>query len=223
MLSAIIVAAGGSTRAGTDKVFARIGDRPLIAYTIDAFQSARCVDEIILVGRDSKIESLRQLISVYPKISGVVPGGVRRQDSVRNGLDALSDLSEFVAIHDAARPLIIPGEIERVFAVAKRSGAAALGVPVTDTLKTVDLERRVTGSLERENVFAMQTPQVFRRRLLADAYRQLDKTGASVTDEVSVVEAAGSTVEIVPGRAHNLKVTFASDLEIAQSILEKRR
>src|SRR4051794_4686713 len=196
MLSAIIVAAGQSRRAGFDKLFAELAGRPLIAHAIAAFQQAQSVDEIVLVGRESILDSLRPFSAEFPKIRTVICGGERRQDSVQNGLNAISE-AEFVAVHDAARPLITPHEIERGFSAAKKHGAAALAASITETLKIADAEGYVIGSIDRQHVFTMQTPQIFGRRLLIDAYDRLRDTALTVTDEVSAVEHAGGNVVIV--------------------------
>ena len=222
MLSAIIVAAGSSSRAGFDKLLAKIAGRPVIQHAVTAFEKAECVNEIIIVCRDT--ESMRNSIGSahFKKVRAVVRGGERRQDSVQAGLNAVEQASEFVAVHDAARPLITPGEIERVFSAAQKHDAAVLAAPVTDTLKFTDLNYVVTGSVDRKNVFAMQTPQIFRHQLLVDAYQRVAKNSVTITDEVSAIEHAGRKVTIVPAEDHNLKITFASDLPIAEFILEQR-
>lgn len=222
MLSAIIVAAGQSRRAGFDKLFADLAGQRLIAHTIAAFQQAECVDEIVLVGREQILQSLRAFTLQFPKIRTVLSGGKRRQDSVQNGLNAVAE-AEFIAVHDAARPLITPSEIERVFSAAKEHGAAALAAPVTDTLKLADADGYVIGSIDRQHVFTMQTPQIFARKLLVAAYDRLGDTALMVTDEVSAVEHAGAEVVIVVAQDHNPKMTFARDLAIAELILTQRR
>jgi len=222
MLSAIIVAAGQSSRAGFDKLFAKLGNRLLIEHTVSAFQRACCVDEIVLVGRDSTIEQMRALRSEFPKIRAIVGGGDRRQDSVQHGLTAISAAADFVAVHDAARPLITPAEIERVFSAVREHGAAALAAPVTDTLKVADAKGCASGSIDRENVCAMQTPQVFARRLLVDAYDRVRKKALTVTDEASAVQHAGGKVALVMTRDYNPKITYPDDLAIAACILEQR-
>ena len=163
MLSAIIVAAGSSTRASFDKLLAKIDGRPVIQHALAAFENAECVTEIIVVCRDT--ESMRDLVGSahFTKVRAVVRGGERRQDSVQSGLKELAENSEFVAVHDAARPLITPREIERVFSAARKHGAAVLAAPISDTLKFADANQVVSGSIDRQNVFAMQTPQIFRR------------------------------------------------------------
>jgi 2-C-methyl-D-erythritol 4-phosphate cytidylyltransferase len=222
MLSAIIVAAGSSTRAGFDKLLAKIGGRSVIQHAVAAFENAESVTEIIVVCRDT--EPMRDLIGSahFTKVRAVVRGGERRQDSVQAGLKELTENPEFVAVHDAARPLITPREIERVFLAAQKHDAAVLAASVTDTLKFSDRSYFVTGSIDRKNVFAMQTPQIFRRQLLIDAYQHVAQNSLTITDEVSAVEHAGGRIAIVPAEEQNLKITFASDLPIAEFILKQR-
>jgi 2-C-methyl-D-erythritol 4-phosphate cytidylyltransferase len=156
------------------------------------------------------------------KVRRVVRGSARRQDSVRAGLEALEKEVEFVAVHDAARPLITSREIERVFAAARKHGAAALAAPITDALMLGDVNHRVIGSIGRQNIFAMQTPQIFRRELLIQAHEQVSNDSLTVTDEVSTIEHAGGKVVIVPAEDHNFKITFARDLPVAECILKQR-
>ena len=222
MLTAIIVAAGSSKRAGFDKLVAKIAGRPVIQHTLAAFEKTICVNDVLVVS--SETVAMRHFIvrTTLRKVRKVVRGGTRRQDSVQAGLNALNDEVEFVAVHDAARPLIAPREIERVFAAARKHGAAALATPITDTLKLADANHVVTGSIDRQNVFAMQTPQIFRRELLSQAYEQVKRDSVTVTDEVSAIEHAGGKVVIVPTEDHNFKITFASDLLLAEAILKQR-
>jgi len=222
-LNALIVAAGSSRRVGFDKLFAEIAGRPVIEHTIAAFEAAACVDQIVLVAQPAKIEQLRSLAAKFPKVHAVVPGGARRQDSVRAGLAAMDEAAEFVAVHDAARPLICAEEIARVFAAAEKYGAAVLARAVTDTLKTADAQRFVTGSIDRAAVFAMQTPQVFAHQTLLTAYDRVDRESLEITDEVSAVQMLGIKVMIVPAEEENMKITFAPDLELAQLILQQRK
>jgi 2-C-methyl-D-erythritol 4-phosphate cytidylyltransferase len=223
-LSAIIVAAGSSTRVGFDKLFARIAGRPVIQYSIEAFEQTPCVNEIIVVGREDLVGALSKLIAAaaITKVRAIVRGGERRQDSVAAGLKAISESSKFVAVHDAARPLITPDEIERVFSAAEKHGGAVLATPVTDTLKLASAEGIICGSIDRENVFAMQTPQIFARQLLVRAYERVISESRHITDEVTAVQMTGATVAIVSAQEPNMKVTFAADLPVAEFILRQR-
>ncbi len=224
-LSAIIVGAGGSTRAGFDKLFASLAGRPVIAHSLEAFHGAECVDEIVVVGRAGKLDDVSALVasSGLTKVRAIVPGGERRQDSVQAGLSAASSAANFIAVHDGARPLITRGEIERVFAQAQEHGAAVLASSPIDTLKVADSEQFVTGSVDRAHVFAMQTPQIFRRDLLLAAFDRVMKESLTVTDEVSAVQNSGVKVKIVPARCENVKITFAPDLAVADFLLRQRR
>jgi 2-C-methyl-D-erythritol 4-phosphate cytidylyltransferase len=223
MLTAIIVAAGSSKRVGFDKLFSKIGDRSVLEHALAAFEEAESVSEIIVVGRDPKLIQDAIKRAGFRKVHAVVRGGERRQDSVQSGLKGLTGNSEFVAVHDAARPLITPREIERVFSAARKHGAAVLAAPITDTLKFADANQVVSGSIDRQNVFAMQTPQIFRRQLLVDAYQRVSENSVTITDEVSAAEHGGGKIAIVSAEDHNLKITFASDLPIAEFILKQRQ
>ena len=222
MLTAIIVAAGSSKRVGFDKLFSKLGDRSVLEHSLAAFEEAESVSEIIVVCRDPKLVQDAINRAGGRKVRAVVRGGERRQDSVQAGLKELAENSEFVAVHDAARPLITPREIERVFSAARKHGAAVLAAPITDTLKFADANQVVSGSIDRQNVFAMQTPQIFRRASLLEAYERVIRNSLIITDEVSAIEHAGGSIMIVPARDHNLKITYAGDLPIAESILKQR-
>ena len=224
MLSAIIVAAGSSERMGFDKLLALLGDKPVLAHTLDAFERTKCVDEIILVTRAERVEEFEELVrqSDFKKIYHVVPGGKRRQDSVRAGLGKVAPDARFLAIHDAARPLVTPEQIERVFALAQQHGAAALAAPITDTIKRVDENRFVSEGVSRDNLYAMETPQIFRRDLLERAYAAVAANQLSVTDEVSAVEHLGEKVLLVPNEDWNVKITYPRDLFLAQAALGRR-
>ncbi|HJT45109.1 MAG TPA: 2-C-methyl-D-erythritol 4-phosphate cytidylyltransferase, partial [Chthoniobacterales bacterium] len=203
MLSAIIVAAGSSERMGFDKLFALVSGQPVIAHTIAAFERTECIGEIILVGRSDSLDELRKLIGKPTKVKQIIAGGAERSDSVRAGLEHVASKSDFVAVHDAARPMITPEKIARVFEVARAKGAAALAEPINDTLKRADGDLTVTGSVDRAGVYAMQTPQVFERKLLQDAYDLVAKKEISVTDEVSAVELVGHRIALVPNHDFN--------------------
>ena len=223
MLTAIIVAAGSSERMGFDKLFALVSGKPIIAHTIAAFERTSCVEEIILVGRADGLGELQKIIGQPTKVKQIVAGGAERSDSVRAGLDHLNLKSDFVAVHDAARPMITPETITRVFDVCRTTGgAAALAEPINDTLKRADLDLAVKESVDRNGVYAMQTPQVFARKLLEEAYRLVAKKNVSVTDEVSAVELLGCKVVLVPNHDFNFKITYPRDLPLAEFVLKQR-
>jgi 2-C-methyl-D-erythritol 4-phosphate cytidylyltransferase len=222
MFSAIIVAAGSSERMGFDKLFALVSGKPVIAHTIAAFENTKCVDEIIVVGRAESLGELGKIIGKPTKVKQIVAGGAERHDSVRSGLEHVDSKSDFIAIHDAARPMITPEKITRVFEIARTSGAATLAEAINDTLKRADLDLAVTGSVDREGVYGMQTPQVFTKRLLEEAYELVAKKKISVTDEVSAVELLGKKVVLVPNHDFNFKITYPRDLPMAEFVLKQR-
>ena len=221
MLSAIIVAGGSSQRMGFDKTFASLGGKPVIAHSMAAFEATASVAEIILVGRAEKLAALEEIVRTgnFRKVVCVTEGGARRQDSVRRGLAALRAHAEYVAVHDAARPLVLPGTIEQVYALAQEQGGAAAAAPVVDTLKRADARNRVIGGADRAGLFAVQTPQIFRRDLLEDAYRAVVAAGVEITDDISAVERIGGTVVLLPNDAPNFKITYPADLPLAEFLL----
>ena len=224
MLTAIIVAAGDSRRMGFDKLFAMIAGRPVIAHTIHAFERADCVSEIIVVARKDRLDEIKATVrdQNFKKVRSIIPGGKHRQDSVRAGLDHLEAGAKYVAVHDAARPLITTEQIERVFEQCRMHAAASLAEPIGDTLKYADAEFFVAGPVDRDQLYAMQTPQVFERRLIEDAHRAVYAENVSVTDEVSAVERLGRKVILVPNQELNFKITYPRDLALAEFVLTQR-
>ena len=225
MLTAIIVAAGRSRRMGFDKLFKIIGGKPVIGHTIAAFEGAKSVSEIVVVTREDRHRDLEKLVrdQNWKKIQSVVAGGEHRQDSVRAGLEQLGENVRYVAVHDAARPLITPEQIERVFQCCRKYGAAALAEEVTDTLKRTDVDLVVAGAVDRHRLYAMQTPQIFERKLVERAHRAVAAKRVPVTDEVSAVELLGGKVALVVNDDFNFKVTYPRDLILAEMVLQDRR
>jgi 2-C-methyl-D-erythritol 4-phosphate cytidylyltransferase len=224
VLTTILVAAGDSRRMGFDKLFATIAGRPIIAHTLRAFERAGCVSGIIVVSREDRIAEIKALVRSegLKKVRSIIPGGKRRQDSVRLGLDQLDVATKYVAVHDAARPLITAEQIESVFNQCRIHAAAALAEPISDTLKYADTEFFVSGSVDRHRLYGMQTPQIFERQLLEDAYRAVYAEDASVTDEVSSVERLGHKVVLVPNENLNFKITYPRDLALAEFVLTQQ-
>jgi 2-C-methyl-D-erythritol 4-phosphate cytidylyltransferase len=225
MLTAIIVAGGSSRRMGFDKTFALLGGRPVVAHSIDAFEAAECVAQIVVVGREDRLEELQELgrAQQFRKVTRVIAGGVQRQDSVRAGLASLGPECTHVAVHDAARPLVTAAQILHVFEAAKQHGAASLVAPVNDTLKRADEEGFASESLDRERVYAMQTPQIFSRELLLEAYDFVAARQLTITDEVSALQHLGRKVLLVAADDVNLKITFPADLALAELVQARRR
>jgi 2-C-methyl-D-erythritol 4-phosphate cytidylyltransferase len=224
VLTAILVAAGDSRRMGFDKLFAMIAGRPVIAHTIHAFERADCVGEIIVVARKDRLDEIKAIVrdENFKKVRSIIPGGEHRQDSVRAGLDHLEAGAKYVAVHDAARPLITTEQIGRVFEQCRIHAAASLAEPISDTLKYADTELFVVGPVDRHQLYAMQTPQIFERRLIEEAYQAVYAENALVTDEVSAVERLGRKVILVPNQDLNFKITYPRDLALAEFVLTQR-
>jgi 2-C-methyl-D-erythritol 4-phosphate cytidylyltransferase len=217
-VGAVIVAAGESRRMnGIDKVFALLGGKPVISRVLDAFEKCESISQIIVVVSENNVKKCRQLVAEnkYSKPIEVCAGGKRRQDSVAAGL-AMLDKCDRVVIHDGARPLVTRELIEGGLEAAKETGAAAAAVPVTDTIKIADDDRTVLETLPRQNLWAVQTPQVFRVDLISKAYQ---KAAGEVTDDASLVEALGNKVKLYTGSYDNIKITNSDDLLIAEALL----
>ena len=219
---AVIVAAGSASRmGGIDKVMAPLMGEPMICRTVRAFQNTDAVSEIVIVTREDLILPIGQLCKGYDKVKTVICGGKSRQESVKNGLNALSKEIKLAAVHDGARPLISFEVIDRAIRAANTYGAAAPAIPVKDTVKTVE-GGIVVNTPDRAKLRAVQTPQVFDMDLLKGALQKAEADGAEVTDDCSAVERLGMKIKIVEGDEENLKVTTPLDLKIAQMLLEEK-
>jgi len=204
---------------GVDKVFAPLGGKPALAQVIDTFDGCDSIDQIVVVVSRKNLKKCRQLIAGegWPKPIEVCAGGRRRQDSVAVGLKLLD--CDWVVIHDGARPLVTKGLIEHGLSAAKETGAAVAAVPVTDTIKLAETDRIVHQTLLRQNLWAVQTPQVFRYGLISEAYR---KAKEEVTDDASLVERLGYRVKLYMGAYDNIKITTPDDLALAELLWQKR-
>jgi 2-C-methyl-D-erythritol 4-phosphate cytidylyltransferase len=219
-VSAIIVAAGDSQRmGGVDKMFAPLCGRPVLARVIDTFQKCKRIDQIIVVMSSKNIEECRRLAAAegWAKVTDICPGGKQRQDSVVEGLKRLK-YAGWVVIHDGARPLVTKDLIEKGLEVAKETGAAVAAVPVTDTIKVAGADAIVRQTLLRQNLRAVQTPQVFRIDVIVNTYRHVF---SDVTDDASLVEKAGYKVKLYPGSYDNIKITTPADLAMAEALWKK--
>ncbi|MDI6752286.1 MAG: 2-C-methyl-D-erythritol 4-phosphate cytidylyltransferase [bacterium] len=210
---AIVVAAGKSQRCGEDKLYFSIKGKPLIFYTLERVISV--FNSSILVCAKDKLKWWKDA----PFNLKVVPGGAERQDSVSAGFTALNDDTELVLIHDGARPFIRKCLLERVIEEAEKEGAAVAGLPVTETIKQVE-EGRVKQTLNRDNIWSIQTPQAFKREIIVSAYKKGYEDGFLGTDCASLVERAGFPVKVVLGDKKNIKVTTRDDLLIAERDLD---
>jgi 2-C-methyl-D-erythritol 4-phosphate cytidylyltransferase len=203
---------------GIDKVLAPLAGRPVISYVLAAFDGCQSVDHIVLVVNEKSLKACRKLIAKegLSKPIDVCIGGKRRQDSVAAGLKQLKDCG-WVVIHDGARPLVTKELIEEGLKAAKETGAAVATVPVTDTIKVAHDDQVVLETPIRQNLWAVQTPQVFRFDIITEAYR---KAKGEVTDDASLVEQAGYKVKLYMGSYDNIKITTTNDLLIAEVLLE---
>lgn len=224
MIYGIIVAAGKSERMGADvdKAFLSLGTRPVVAYSLLAFEQCPVIDGVVLVVRKDRVDSARAMAQMFgcSKVRAVVPGGASRQASVMNGMAELGDDVKIVAVHDGARPCVTPALIEETVKFAKRSGSGVAAIKVTDTIKEVDRGTLVSRTVDRTKLWAVQTPQTFRTECLRRAYQNIGKKKLAVTDEASAVEAIGEEVHLVPSSALNIKITCPLDLSLAAMILK---
>ena len=222
LVGAVIVAAGASSRMrGVDKIFAPLAGRPLIAWTLDAFQECDAVHRIAVVLSQGNLERGHALLArgCWPKVEALLAGGRRRQDSVRAGLEALEGC-RWAVIHDGARPFVTGELIEEGLKEARISGAAVAAVRAKDTVKAVDSKGVVLKTLPREDLWLVQTPQVFDYELIRQAHRL---TGEHVTDDAMLVERQGRQVRVYPGSYENIKVTTSEDLAVAEFLAVRRK
>jgi 2-C-methyl-D-erythritol 4-phosphate cytidylyltransferase len=224
-VAAIVVAAGQGTRFGSDipKQFLLLQNRPIIVHALERLQSAAVISQIVVVvGKEWVAYMSREIISRYnfDKITAVVPGGKERQDSVLAGLQAFSTAPEFVAVHDAVRPLFSHALLERVLNGCANFAACVPSLPARDTVKRID-GARVVETVPRESLRFVQTPQAFRYQNLLQAFKNAVATNFYGTDEAALVEKFGGQVGWVEGEETNLKITTARDLQIAEFFLQE--
>lgn len=218
--AAVVVAAGNGQRMGVDKTFLELGGRPLIAWPLDILENNEMINEIILVLHKDRIDAGRDLMKKnrWHKITAICAGGNRRQDSVKNGLASISK-SDWVLIHDGARPFLTERLINDGIKAAEETGAAVACTEVKDTIKLVDDSEAVLQTLNRNQLKAVQTPQIFRLDILTKAY---DMINSEVTDDATIVEKAGYRVKLYPGDYENIKITTPDDLLLAEIIAKGR-
>jgi 2-C-methyl-D-erythritol 4-phosphate cytidylyltransferase len=223
MNAAVIVAAGKGTRMGPDldKLFLEVAGRPVVAHTWQRFNDARCIHEIVLVVREGMQSAFADIARQFnlTKHHRFVLGGKERQDSVWNGLAALSPKVEVAAIQDGARPCTSEALIEATVAAAQDMGAAVAASPLTDTIKESADGRRADRTLDRSKLWAVQTPQTFRVELIRRALTEVRRRGLLVTDDTAACELIGQPVQLVRGSSPNPKVTVPSDLPYVELLL----
>jgi 2-C-methyl-D-erythritol 4-phosphate cytidylyltransferase len=221
-VSVIVLAAGKGQRlkSRVSKPLVKVGTKPLLAYSLKAFARNPRVNEIIVVVSQSNARAVSVMLKDFhpAKIKKIILGGKRRQDSVSNGLKSLDAKADLVIIHDAARPFITKEMIDNIMREASEAGAAIAAVPVKATIKEVSGDY-VKKSLERSSLWEIQTPQVFKRSLIQQAYERFGK--CDVTDDAMLVERMGVKPRVVYGSYTNIKVTTPEDLVIAEAIAKK--
>jgi 2-C-methyl-D-erythritol 4-phosphate cytidylyltransferase len=223
--AAIVAAAGRGQRAelGFNKIFAPLLGEPVIAHALRALERCDEVGAVVVVTQEGDIAALREVVErgAFGKVCDIVAGGPRRQDSIALGLAALSPDTQIVIIHDAARPLVSPELLSESVRVCEAYGSAVAAVPVSDTVKRAGASRDVVKTLEREGLWAVQTPQTFRYELIKRAY-DLGAAGPTVSDDAYLVELLGERVHLIEGSRHNLKITVPDDLALAEALLAVR-
>lgn len=221
--SAVIVAAGSSRRMqGVDKICVELGGSPVILRSIAAFEASPFIDEIIVVTREELIPIVGRLCADFgmKKVRCVVKGGDNRVESVQRGLMHISRDAELAAIHDGARPLVTPEVIARTVTLAAETGAAIPAVPVKDTIKRA-VDGVICATPQRSELFAAQTPQIFKADVLKAALTKVTEEQLEITDDASAVELLGMSVSIAEGDECNIKITTQADLILAEAILER--
>lgn len=220
-VTALVVAAGqGRRMGGLDKVFAPLARRPVLAHSVETFLSVPLVDGVIVVLHAGRMEAGRTLAQErgWPASVRFCPGGARRQDSVRLGLEQIAG-EGWVLVHDGARPLFTPALVEQGLAAAAGTGAAVPGIQPVDTVKRVSERGLVRETLPREQLRAVQTPQVFRVSFILQAHRKFAADERVFTDDAALLEALGWPIAVFAGEAHNFKVTMPEDLQRAELVL----
>ena len=223
MNSVVIVSAGRGSRMKADinKQFLKIGDKEVIAHTIDKFYNNENIGEIIIVVREDEKEFFKEnVIDKYGyKNIKIAFGGKERQDSVYNGLKALDKNCEIVLIHDGARPFVTDEIIEKSIECAQKYNCAIVGVPVKDTIKIVNENNDVCDTPSRNKLWSIQTPQVFDYSLIMKAHEKAKVDKYYGTDDSMLMEYLGYNVKVVEGSYNNIKITTPEDLKIAEEIL----
>lgn len=226
-VTAIIVAAGSSTRMGgsMSKQFVPLLGKPAIQYTLRAFEKSYIIDSMVVVCRPQDEIALRAIIDrcALEKIHAVVYGGSTRDESVSNGIKASPEGTTHFAIHDGARPLVTQEDIAKVVKTAFKTKAAAPGTYVTDTIKLVDSENYIISTPVRSTLRAVQTPQVFEKELYLKACERARENRIGFTDDCQLVESIGERVRVVQCSETNIKLTTQGDIAVAESILKRRR
>ena len=221
-ISVIIPAAGLGKRMQQTmaKQYLKLNGKAILEHTLTKFQEHEEVNEIVLVLPESDIENHSYLKSDFPKISKIISGGKERQNSVSNGLRHVHKESDYILVHDAARPLIRKEEISKIIKSIDEHDVVVLAVPVKETIKVADKLNKVTETPNRDNLWSVQTPQGMKFKLMKKLYEKLESTNFMGTDEAMVAEYFGSAVYIVEGHYQNIKITSPEDLLLAELLMK---
>ena len=220
LVSAIIPAAGSGKRFGEKKQFKEINGKPLIYYTLAPFFESTVIDDIVVPVQKNDIDEVASIIDsiTMKKKVKVIEGGKTRQDSIHNALGKINNRTRFVCVHDAARPFITKDLIEKVIRSLKDCDAAIVGSQSTDTLKKVS-NGEISSTIDRDKIWCVQTPQVFLKEAIINAYDLAKKQSFQGTDDSSLLERAGYRVKIINDSSTNFKITTNEDWMIAESLL----
>ncbi|MDX1412094.1 MAG: 2-C-methyl-D-erythritol 4-phosphate cytidylyltransferase [Nitrospirales bacterium] len=223
-VAAVIPAAGLGTRMGGNfpKQYLKIGGVPLLVYSLRILDAIEAITEIILAVPETDLGYCREEIVQgfgIQKVSQVVAGGRRRQDSVRNALSVVTPSPEFVLVHDAARPFVTVPMVNQVLETAYQVGGAVVAIPMPDTVKRVDATGRIQETLSRDPLWLIQTPQVFQYPWLVEAHQLAETKSLEVTDDAALIEQLGYPVSVVQGSSTNIKMTRPEDLQLGEAIL----
>lgn len=221
---AVIVSAGKGQRflEGEKKQFHFLADKPVLAHTLDKFERCPLIRYILLVvGREDMEYCMKNIVEEFHfrKVSQIVPGGKKRQDSAKNGIDALPKDTQIVVVHDGVRPFVTVEIIEESIHSAIRFGAVVTAMPVKETIKMSRSDGTVLRTLDRDSLWQVQTPQAFKLSLIREAHQKAVQDGFVGTDDASLVERLGGTVHILPGSYANIKITTPEDMMLARLLL----
>lgn len=225
--TAVIVAAGKGRRMGTEvsKQFLPLGGKEILAHSVEKFEKADNIRNIVLVTGEDSLQDVRDMAQEYgwKKITSVVAGGKERQDSVWNGLQAVSSDTEIVLIHDGVRPFVTEGILNHSIETAVEMGGCVAGVPAKDTIKVCNNENIAIATPDRSTLWQVQTPQTFQKELIIQAYQKAKAEGFVGTDDASLAEYSGCPVKVIMGSYRNIKITTKEDLLIGEAFLKEEQ
>ena len=225
--TAVIVAAGKGRRMGTEvsKQFLPLCGKEILAHSVEKFERAEKIRDIVLVTGKDSLQDVRDMAQEYgwKKITSVVAGGKERQDSVWNGLQAVSDDTDIVLIHDGVRPFVTEDILDHSIETAVEMGGCVAGVPAKDTIKVCNSENIAVATPDRSTLWQIQTPQTFRKDLIMQAYQKAKEDGFVGTDDASLAEYSGCRVKVIMGSYRNIKITTKEDLLIGEAFLKEEQ